>query len=128
MNTTQSVYPLLLSALNATDPEVKCRLTDEIFSAYTKGILNNGPSEPPEDFRFAGRPEKPQLVPSTAVRARKMGTPEGYAAMLHAICHIEFNAVNLALDAAYRTASATFLPLLQPTGCALPMKKPPISA
>ncbi|OSI15603.1 ferritin-like domain-containing protein [Neisseria dumasiana] len=102
MNTTQSVYPLLLSALNATDPEVKCRLTDEIFSAYTKGILNNGPSEPPEDFRFAGRPEKPQLVPSTAVRARKMGTPEGYAAMLHAICHIEFNAVNLALDAAYR--------------------------
>ena len=31
-----------------------------------------------------------------------MNTPEGYAAMLHAICHIEFNAINLALDAAYR--------------------------
>ena len=31
-----------------------------------------------------------------------MNTVEGYAAMLHAIAHIEFNAINLALDAAYR--------------------------
>lgn len=105
MNTTQSVYPELLSALNATDPETKCRLTDEIYAGFSDGILSSRPSEPPEDFRFAGRPQKPELVPSTAVRARKMGTPEGYAAMLHAICHIEFNAVNLALDAAYRFRS-----------------------
>lgn len=102
MNTTQSVYPRLLSALNESDPEAKCRLTDDIFAGFTQGILDNRPSEPPVDFRFAGRPAKPDLVPSTAVRARKMGTPEGYAAMLHAICHIEFNAINLALDAAYR--------------------------
>lgn len=102
MNTTQSVYPRLLSALNASDPETKCCLADEIFSGFSDGILDNRPSEPPADFRFAGRPAKPDLVPSTAVRARKIGTPEGYAAMLHAICHIEFNAVNLALDAAYR--------------------------
>ena len=56
---------------------------------------------PPLDFREA-RPDKPNLVPPSAVTPRKMNTPEGYAAMLHAICHIEFNAINLALDAAYR--------------------------
>lgn len=51
----------------------------------------------------AGRPAaKPDLVAPDQVQKRKMSTPEGYAAMLHAICHIEFNAINLALDAAYR--------------------------
>jgi uncharacterized ferritin-like protein (DUF455 family) len=29
-------------------------------------------------------------------------TPEGLAALVHAICHIEFNAINLALDAVWR--------------------------
>ncbi len=102
MNTTQSVFPALLSALNECDPEAKCRLTDEISAAFSDGLLDNAPAKAPEDFRFAGRPAKPALVPANAVRPRKMNTPEGYAAMLHAICHIEFNAVNLALDAAYR--------------------------
>lgn len=49
-----------------------------------------------------GRPEKPTLVPPQDVPRRKLGTPEGHAALLHAITHIEFNAINLALDAAYR--------------------------
>ena len=31
-------------------------------------------------------------------------TPEGLAALLHAVCHIEFNAINLALDAVWRFA------------------------
>ena len=33
-----------------------------------------------------------------------MATPEGYAALLHAVAHIEFNAINLALDAVWRFA------------------------
>lgn len=102
MNTTQSVFPALLSALKECNPEEKCRLTDEVFAAFSDGLRDNAASDAPEDFRFAGRPARPLLVPAHAVRPRKMTTPEGYAAMLHAICHIEFNAVNLALDAAYR--------------------------
>jgi hypothetical protein len=39
----------------------------------------------------------PREVPS-----RGLGTVEGRAALLHAVAHIEFNAINLALDAAYR--------------------------
>ena len=38
------------------------------------------------------------------VPRRSPFTPEGRAALLHAIAHIEFNAINLALDAAWRFA------------------------
>ncbi len=49
-----------------------------------------------------GRPEKPILVHQQEVPRRSLGTEAGRAAFIHAICHIEFNAINLALDALYR--------------------------
>ena len=49
-----------------------------------------------------GRPPRPALVPPQAVAQRSPFTPEGLAALLHAVCHIEFNAINLALDAVWR--------------------------
>ncbi|MEJ2654165.1 MAG: ferritin-like domain-containing protein [Acidihalobacter sp.] len=36
---------------------------------------------------------------------RGLGTREGRAALVHAVAHIEFNAINLALDAVYRFRS-----------------------
>jgi uncharacterized ferritin-like protein (DUF455 family) len=41
-------------------------------------------------------------VPAKEVPTRSPFTLEGRAALLHAICHIEFNAINLALDAVWR--------------------------
>ncbi|OIO71123.1 MAG: hypothetical protein AUJ56_04880 [Zetaproteobacteria bacterium CG1_02_49_23] len=49
-----------------------------------------------------GRPDKPELVNPGSVSKRKLGSPEGRAVLMHAIAHIEFNAINLALDAAQR--------------------------
>ena len=49
-----------------------------------------------------GRPERPVLLPALRVPQRSMASPEGRAALLHAIAHIEFNAINLALDALWR--------------------------
>jgi uncharacterized ferritin-like protein (DUF455 family) len=49
-----------------------------------------------------GRPELPRLVPAMQVVSRSPGTVAGRAALLHAITHIEFNAINLALDAVWR--------------------------
>ena len=49
-----------------------------------------------------GRPIKPELVPPLALPKRSMRTPEGRAALIHALAHIEFNAINLALDAIWR--------------------------
>ena len=49
-----------------------------------------------------GRPERPRLVPFAALARRPAHTPQGRAALLHAVAHIEFNAINLALDAVWR--------------------------
>ena len=49
-----------------------------------------------------GHPAKPALVSPFEVKRRAMNTPEGRATMVHALLHIEFNAINLALDAMWR--------------------------
>jgi uncharacterized ferritin-like protein (DUF455 family) len=51
-----------------------------------------------------GRPLQPALVPPREVKHRSMASLEGRAAMIHALAHIEFNAINLALDAIWRFA------------------------
>jgi uncharacterized ferritin-like protein (DUF455 family) len=58
----------------------------------------------PEPLDIPGRPEKPLLVSPLEVGKRSMRTPEGRAALIHALAHIEFNAINLALDAVWRFA------------------------
>lgn len=51
-----------------------------------------------------GRPARPQLVAPRQLKQRGLGTAAGRAALLHAVAHIEFNAINLALDAVQRFA------------------------
>jgi uncharacterized ferritin-like protein (DUF455 family) len=54
------------------------------------------------DKKIPGRPNKPELVSPIAVKKRSMRSEEGRAALIHALTHIEFNAINLALDAIWR--------------------------
>jgi uncharacterized ferritin-like protein (DUF455 family) len=49
-----------------------------------------------------GRPERPALVGFNALKRRSAATPAGRAVLLHALAHIEFNAINLALDIVWR--------------------------
>lgn len=56
----------------------------------------------PAGRTLPGRPERPELVDPGTVPQRSPFTPEGHAALAHAIAHIEFNAINLALDAVWR--------------------------
>ena len=49
-----------------------------------------------------GQPDRPVRVSPREVPRRAMNTPQGRAAMVHAMAHIEFNAINLALDAMWR--------------------------
>ena len=97
-----ALYSQLQAALLATDPTQKCVLTQALHQAATAGELQWDTDAPCLDFARAGQPDKPVLVDPKQVKPRKMATPEGYAALLHAVAHIEFNAINLALDAAYR--------------------------
>lgn len=87
------------------DPAAKVAATRAVSAAYREGSLAPAcePRWPtPPDVREVGRPERPQRVPPRMLAARGLGTPEGRAAFLHAIAHIEFNAINLAWDAVLR--------------------------
>lgn len=57
-----------------------------------------------EPAGIPGRPEQPQLVPHTELKQRSVRTTEGRAALLHALAHIELNAVDLAADIVWRFA------------------------
>ncbi len=56
------------------------------------------------DAALPGRTSRPLLVPPAEVKHRSPFTPAGRAALLHAVAHIELNAINLALDAVWRFA------------------------
>ena len=89
--------------LDATDPAEKLRLTHEAWQALLAGELRADPASPsPEPIGAPGRPAKPQLVNARQVPQRGLGSAEGRAALVHAVAHIEFNAINLAWDAVYR--------------------------
>jgi len=89
--------------LDATDPVEKLRLTQETWRLFLAGELSADPlSLPPEPIGPPGRPARPQLVNARQVPQRGLGSMEGRAALVHAVAHIEFNAINLAWDAVYR--------------------------
>lgn len=49
-----------------------------------------------------GRPARPERVHPSQLKPRAVGTPLGRATLIHALAHIEANAINLALDAVWR--------------------------
>lgn len=55
-----------------------------------------------KDDANAARPHQPKLVAHKEVPKRSIHTLLGFAAMVHSIAHIEWNAVRLALDAVWR--------------------------
>ncbi len=83
----------------------KLAKTQKLYNGWQKNTLLRSetlPIKPPERIEVPGRPEKPDLIDPTQLKQRKLGSEEGRATLVHAICHIEFNAINLALDAVYR--------------------------
>jgi uncharacterized ferritin-like protein (DUF455 family) len=92
-----------LAALRLTDPEPKVVATHAAAAqAKTHPSLAAPVRAQGDEAGVPGRPDRPLRVAATAVEKRSPFTPEGRAALIHSICHIEFNAINLALDAAWR--------------------------
>ena len=54
--------------------------------------------------KLPGRPDRPVLVAPGELRKRGLASVDGRATLLHAIAHIEFNAIDLALDIVWRFA------------------------
>ncbi len=101
--TSHSLFAAARCALLEPDPARKCELTSTLAVEVKAGSLRPDASEPPPaPGTDAGRPLRPPLVAPAAVPNRRISGVEGHAALLHAVAHIEFNAINLALDCAYR--------------------------
>jgi uncharacterized ferritin-like protein (DUF455 family) len=92
-----------LELLCLADPAEKAAATRALFDAMPSLTLDTQAAiaEPPA---LPGRPPLPRLVPHGALARRSPFTPEGRGALLHSVIHIEFNAINLALDAVWRFA------------------------
>ena len=82
MTDSNCLDTLLYAALMAQNPQQKCALTQAAFDGWQAGGLRRRQVGTAQDFRLAGRPQKPDLVAPADVQKRKMSTPEGYAAML----------------------------------------------
>ena len=95
-------YQQVWAALQACDPQIKFQLTRQLFEAGVPLTLESDDAIPSPQICEAGIPEKPALVPPREVPSRGVGSEHGRIILAHAIAHIEFNAINLALDAVYR--------------------------
>lgn len=92
-----------LHCLLLTDPSQKTDAVAAMDGAWHAGALAIDSAAPLlEQGAIPGRPALPQLVAPRLVGRRSMVTAEGRAMLVHSLAHIEFNAMNLALDALWR--------------------------
>jgi uncharacterized ferritin-like protein (DUF455 family) len=99
----QAIFAAARACLDAAHPAEKVALTQHYAAAFVRGELAIPADAPsPEPIRMPGRPPRPRLVPARELPQRGLGSVEGRAAFIHAIAHIELNAIDLAWDAAYR--------------------------
>ncbi len=97
------LHTIAKRCLDCVDPVEKVRLTSHACKAVLEGESGVEATAPaPEPIAPPGRPPRPRLVPPRQLPRRSLGTAEGRAALVHAVAHIEFNAINLAWDAVYR--------------------------
>ena len=89
------------NALLENDPLTKTKLVDQLYADLSPSV-DLSMHQSIDAIEIPGRPAQPELVHPTKVARRKLTTEQGRIALVHAICHIEFNAINLALDAVYR--------------------------
>jgi uncharacterized ferritin-like protein (DUF455 family) len=102
MTRIASLQTMAQAALQADDIATKLAATESLRTRWEAGELHwdaNIQALPPA---AVGRPPRPVLVAPRDLPRRGLGSAEGRAALLHAVAHIEFNAINLALDAVQR--------------------------
>lgn len=111
MTSAKPATELRLAALNClaeTDASLKSQAVSALGLAWQSGALTLNTQltsiklQQHEMRAIPGQPAKPTLVPPLLVKRRAMNTVAGRAALIHALTHIEFNAINLALDAIWR--------------------------
>lgn len=100
MHTEPDIRTQALAILRQCDPHAK--------AAEARRLDPQGPLAASitldEPAGIPGRPAQPVLVPFNALQRRSAATAAGRAVLIHALAHIELNAIDLALDIAWRFA------------------------
>lgn len=98
-----SLAEAAVAVLNTADPAAKVALSRAAFAQWTAGGLPLGAASPPAR---PARPRRPLLCPPREMpKRRHFGSDSGRMALLHALAHIELNAIDLAWDMVARFAS-----------------------
>ena len=97
------LYAAAALCMAQTDPVAKAAMTRQCAAAYGNGALKpSADALPPAPICMPGRPAGLQMVHPSKLPRRGLGSTAGRAAFIHAIAHIELNAIDLAWDAVYR--------------------------
>ena len=91
-----TILKLAQDVLRAGHPKDKVAAAQALTAAWTAKIeIGSSTAGLPD---CPARPQKPKLVAPYEVKRRRLGSEAGRAALLHAVAHIEFNAIDLAAD------------------------------
>ncbi len=101
----RSVGEAARAVLLAAEPREKIRAARSAARAWRRGGLDHCFDVPMPDR--PARPSRPDLLPASRMPKRgRAGSDRARIAMLHALAHIEFGAIDLAFDMAGRFGSA----------------------
>jgi uncharacterized ferritin-like protein (DUF455 family) len=97
-----NLFQQALDCIRIDDPYTKASSSQALYRRWRAQELDTVSHHQPAAIPEPGRPERPRLVSPRKVPKRGFNSPQARLRLAHAIAHIEFNAINLALDAAYR--------------------------
>ena len=100
-----NLFESALHCIRIEDPAEKASSTRDLNKRWLDGSANAECINRPIRITTPGRPQRPLLVDPRRVPKRGFNSRQGLVKLAHAIAHIEFNAINLALDAVYRFRS-----------------------
>jgi uncharacterized ferritin-like protein (DUF455 family) len=104
-NIAMNFYNVLEEAIESDCIATKEKLTQQCFEYCSQNELISEPKFKAKIFELPSYVNKCKIVEPRALKTRKdLDTKEGLASLVHAIAHIEYSAIDLALDAAYRYA------------------------
>lgn len=97
------LYSTLETLLTASNPSEKIALFRDFYGAYCRGEITRDMTRTPVVFEYPSYRDFCTVIdPKEVPRRTKLNTPHGQTLLLHAIAHIEYSAIDLALDAVYR--------------------------
>jgi len=106
MADTLSLSEACLGVLQAADPAIKAARGRKVAENWRLGKLTRDRTAPADWPDRPARPAQPELLSPRDMPRRKISGETGRKAQLHALAHIELNAIDLAFDLVGRFVDA----------------------